>query len=156
MSSLLSTSFGTNLIVWLHIVSHGAILFCDYTQIVPLVDYVTRADGSASDPKHLLPLEVIYAGIIAMSFGTIAVAFILAAIGWGPVKFAAALSAVFHGLWVYHMVWRWDAWRAMMHPEGTMQPEFFCLTHCLWIVLSALVIYWSPPLLEKSKKTKLT
>ena len=135
----------TTLIVWFHIISHGAILLFDYTQIVPLLDFVTRADGSASDPNNLLPLELIYAGITAMSFGTIAVAFLFAVLGLGPVKFAAAQSVVFHGLWAYHMWWRWDEWRAMMHPDGELQPEFFLFGHCLWLVLSGLVVVWSSP-----------
>lgn len=125
----------------------------DYTQIVPLIDFVTRADGTASDPLNLLPLELVYAGVTSMSFGTIAVAFLLAALGLGPVNFAATLSVVFHGLWVAHMWWNWDAWRAMMHPDGTMQPGFFAFGHAVWLALSALVVYWSP--LQKSK-TKLT
>jgi hypothetical protein len=130
------------IIVWYHILSHGVILFCDYTQIVPLVDFVTRDDGGASDPKNLFPLELIYAGVTAMSFGTVGAAFFLALVlNVGTVQSAAAVSVFFHGLWVLHMWWRWDSWRAMMHPDAAlMTPEFFLTGHIVWTILSLLLL----------------
>jgi hypothetical protein len=131
------------LIVWYHIVSHVAIWFCDYTQIVPLLDFVARPDGSASDPTNLEPLELIYAGITAMSFGSVAVAYILAVMNRFDVTIrgAAALSAAFHGMWAVHMVWRWQVWSAMMHPDGTMTPGFFLFSHILWTASSMALLF---------------
>lgn len=119
------------------VVSHLAIFVCDYTQWVPLIDFVTRHDGSPSDPLNLLPVELVYAAVTAMSFGTVAASFIFAFFfGLGTVQGAAATSCWFHAVWFVHMVWRWDAWRKMMHPSGGMQPEFFLFGHALWTVIS--------------------
>mmetsp|Transcript_7359 Transcript_7359/g.14616 ORF Transcript_7359/g.14616 Transcript_7359/m.14616 type:complete len:151 (-) Transcript_7359:1179-1631(-) len=128
-------------IVWYHILTHGIIFFCDFTQAVPLVDFVTRDDGTASDPSNLLPLELVYAGITAMSFGTVGAAFLLAFFGVGTIQSAAALSVIFHGMWTIHMSWRWDSWRAMMHPDAeVMSPSFFLTGHLLWTVSSLVLL----------------
>jgi len=129
-------------IVWFHIVSHMAIFVMDYTQVVPLVDFVTRPDGSPSDPKHLEPLELVYVGVTSMSFGTVAFAYLFAALGLfqTSLRSAAALSAAFHAAWVGHMWWFWEAWDRNMHPDGSMTPRFFLMSHCVWTVLSVVVL----------------
>lgn len=145
-----AVSVATTIIVWYHIISHVAIFICDYTQVIGLIDFVTRYDGSASDPNELLPMEMVYAGVTAMSFSTIAAGYVLA---WffrrDCLGFAAALSVWFHGLWTMHMWWRWDAWRGMMHPDGTMTPEFFLLGHVMWTITSALLLFLPTPKREK-------
>jgi len=142
LSSPKTAAIVTQFVAWYHVASHFAICIADYTQVVQLLDFVTRHDGTASDPQNLLPLELIYAGITAMSFGTVGFAFVLALLGNKGVnmKGAASLSVFFHGIWFVHMVWRWEAWRAMMHPSGAMQPGFFLFGHLVWTVLSALVL----------------
>jgi hypothetical protein len=143
-----TSSVITNFIVWCHILSHGAIFVLDYTQVVPVLDYVTREDGTASDPSNLRPLELIYAGVTAMSFGTVAVGYLYAWLGLGDLKFAAALSVWMHSSWALHMWWRWEAWRSMMHKDGTLQPEFVLMAgHAVWIVLSSILLFI--PLKEK-------
>lgn len=148
-----------SLIAYLHIVSHLAICVMDYSQVVPLLDFVTRPDGSPSDPHNLLPLELIYAGITAMSFGTVGFAFVLALLfensGGVTIQGAAALSVFFHGLWTFHMYWRWDEWRSMMHPAGGLQPEFFFGAHAVWTLLAGVVIILSKDRKKSAKqKTK--
>jgi hypothetical protein len=147
-------------VMWYHIVSHFVVFLSDYTQVIPLIDFVTRPDGSASDPLHLEPLELIYAGITGMAFGTIAMAYLLA---WfdnsdsrnNSIRGAAALSAWFHLLWNVHMLWRWDAWRSMMHPKGGMTPEFFLVGNTVWTLSSlAVVVMLSPSVANKKQQDK--
>lgn len=131
-----------SLIIWYHILSHAAICFCDFSQLVPLVDFVTRPDGSASDPTQLEPLELIYAGVTAMAFGTVAACYIFALVGVGTIRGAAATSAFFHGLWVIHMTWRWKAWHDMMHPDASiMTPVFFLASHVVWTTTSIALLF---------------
>lgn len=144
------TSAFVYLVAILHIGSHLLIGFFDYTQLVPLLDFVTRPDGSASDPLHLEPLEIVYAAITAMAFATVGVAFLLATLcpvtAGITLRGAAALSVFFHLAWTVHMVWRWDdAWRAMMHPDGGLTPEFFLYSHAAWTVLAGIVFVLEEP-----------
>jgi len=143
-------------ITFFHIISHGAICILDYSQLVPLLDFVTRPDGSPSDPYNLLPLELIYAGITAMAFGTVGFAFVLALFENSGVttKGAAALSLFFHGLWTFHMYWRWLAWRSMMHPEGQMQPAFFFVGHVVWAALAGIILLLPDQTKNTKRKTK--
>ena len=92
----------------------------DYTQVSPNLDFVTREDGTASDPNNLFPIEIIYAALTAMSFGTVGFAFVLAYVPSSSItmKGAASLSLFFHAIWFFHMNWKWDTWRAFMHPDG--------------------------------------
>ena len=132
----------------IHIVSHFAISTMDYTHLLPLMNFVRRPDGSQSDPNDLLPLEVIYTFCNAMAFGIVGLAFLLA-FAFGPVatgismRGAATLSIFFHGLWVVHMVWRWNVWRANMHPDGIVSPQNFFISHTVWTVLAGIV--WMLP-----------
>lgn len=85
-----------DLLLWTLFVTHSVILFCDFTQLVPQFDFVTRADGSASDKYNLLPLETIYAAVTSIAFGTVAAALLMAAIGLGPIRFAALIPRPYH------------------------------------------------------------
>lgn len=144
------------ILVWYHIVSHSAIWLCDYTQWVPLVDFVTRADGSASDPNNLEPLELIYAGLTAMAFGTVAVSYGLAVLcNIGTVQGAAASSAIFHGMWTIHMLWRWKEWSAMMHPDASlMTPTFFLTSHIVWTLASTVLVFLCGNKISKTNGVK--
>lgn len=144
-------SVAVTIIAVLHVVIHSVLCIVDYSQVVAQLDFITREDGSQSDPDNLLPLELIYAAITAMSFGTVGFAFFLAFFESSGVtmKGAAAISLFFHGLWFMHMVWRWDVWRAMMHPEGGLQPEFFYASHAIWSGLAVVVLVLPAP--RKSK-----
>jgi hypothetical protein len=144
-----TSSIITNFIVWFHILSHGAIFVMDYTQVVPLLDFVKREDGTASDPNNLLPLELIYEGVVAMSFGTVAVGYLYAWLELGDLKFAAALSVWFHASWALHMWWRWEVWRSMMHKDAITQPEFFLVGHIVWAGLSLILLFM--PLKQKQE-----
>lgn len=147
-------------IVWFHILTHGGIAFCDYLQFVPLLDFVRRADGTASVPDQLLPLETIYAGITGMAFGTVGLTFVLALVfgdGVVTLRSAATTSLTFHALWTLHLLLRWEVWNAMMHPDGALNPTFFLLTHTLWIVLAIvllLILPLPPPSAAADDETK--
>lgn len=128
-------------LVWLHILAHSALFVIDYFQLVPLVDFIKRSDGTKSDPINLLPLELIYAGNIAMLFSTVSFSFLMALIfKIGTIQSASFLSVWFHGIFAIFIVIRWDAWKEAVHPMGSVQPEFFLTTHIVWIVLSFIVI----------------
>jgi hypothetical protein len=122
------------------VVSHTAIFAFDFTQVVPVLDFIARPDGSRSDPNDLLPIEMCYAGVTAMAFGTVAASFVMAiAFGVGTVQGSSAASCWFHTAWAGHMVWRWQSWRRMMHPDAgkATQPDTFLAMHIIWAVLSA-------------------
>jgi len=135
-------------IVWFHILTHGGIAFCDYLQFVPLLDFVRRADGTASVPDQLLPLETIYAGITGMAFGTVGLVFVLALLfgdGIATLRSAATSSLTLHSLWTVHLLLRWEVWNAMMHPDGALNPTFLLVTHTLWTVLAIVLLLILPP-----------
>jgi hypothetical protein len=142
-----------DLLLWTLIVTHSVILFCDFTQLVPQFDFVTRADGSASDKYNLLPLETIYAAVTSIAFGTVAAALLMAAIGLGPIRFAALISCFVHAIWLLHMVWQWDVWTEMMHPDGSMTPTFFMMTHVVFLAMSALLCVQPEPSAASKKKS---
>jgi hypothetical protein len=144
----------TNLIVWSQIVTHGAILLSDTAQLAPQFDFITRADGTASDKNNLLPLELCYAAITGIAFGTVGAAYLFAALGQGPIKFAAMISIFTHATWLFHLAWRWDVWNEMMHPDGSMSPTFFAMTHLGFLVLSAYLL--AHIAFVEPKKTKAT
>jgi len=131
------------------IVTHGVILFCDFTQLWPQFDFITREDGSASDKYNLLPLETIYAAITGIAFGTVAAAFLMAAVGLGPIRFAAMISIFSHAIWLIHMTWQWETWDAMMHSDGTMTPMFFMMTHLVLLAMSAVLVVQPEPAPKK-------
>jgi hypothetical protein len=142
----------TNLIVWTHILTHGVILLFDTTHVVPQFDFITRADGTPSDKNNLLPLELIYAAITGIAFGTVGAAYLFAALGHGPYKFAAMISIFVHSIWLLHMGWYWDVWTKMMHADGSMTPRFFAETHLGFLILSAYLLAHLS--LVEPKKTK--
>mmetsp|Transcript_36790 Transcript_36790/g.90537 ORF Transcript_36790/g.90537 Transcript_36790/m.90537 type:complete len:149 (+) Transcript_36790:94-540(+) len=142
-----------NIVVAYHIVSHGAIWFCDFTQVVPLLDFIRRVDGKPSDPNNLLPLEMVYAGVTAMAFGIVGAAFLLALGGIMEMRGAAALSVILHGMWIVHMIWRWEFWEMMFVPSGSMMtPKFFFFSHVMWTLAAAFLFVYPGDEKPKSKK----
>lgn len=77
----------------------------------------------------------------------------MAAVGLGPVRFAALISVFSHSIWLIHMWWQWAAWDEMMHPDGSMTPMFFMATHLVFLAMSVL-LYTQPEPAAITKKKK--
>lgn len=137
-----------NAIAWLHILSHTALFAVDFTLFTNSLDSLQRNDGTRSDPFNLFPLEIVFGMLVAMNHGTIAVAYIVAMTISAKttssraltMQMASILSAWFHGMFIVHMIWKWDVWNKTFHREGTLSPTLLFGVHCLWFGLALVAI----------------
>ena len=107
----------------------------------------TPITGSISDPLALNPAELIYGATVALGFGTVAAAFILALAGIGTTRGAAALSTFYHAAFAAHLIFRGDAWAQFVHPGAPsgITVDFFLLSHAVFVVLASVLLVLPVP-----------
>jgi hypothetical protein len=107
---------------------------------ISFLRYLLGSSGSRSDPLAPTPAELVYGATVALGFGTIAVAFILAFIGIGTTQAAAALSLFYHAAFGAHIGVRWTSWKAFVHVDApTVNAKFFLASHVVFALLAGVL-----------------
>jgi hypothetical protein len=136
-----------NLFVMIIIVSHLGLGIIDYTQVVNTLDFIKRENGTQSNPKKLLPLETIFAMVVAIGHFIIGFSFLISYFGYGSFSHSAILSAVFHYLFFFHIYYNWNIWIDFFHPNGSIDIKIFYYIHIFHTSISLLIL-----ILEKGNK----
>ncbi len=131
------------ILIAVNFIPHLVVFFADFTQKIPVVDWVKRSDGSHSDPRNLLPLEFIYAGFIGICYGIVTLSFVFAFLGISTVRNAALTSMSMHGLLLTHLLLHSGMWKKTFHPDGLLSYNKFVAIQCVAIVLAVPLLLHS-------------
>lgn len=136
------------LLIVYQIISHKAVFVIDYFQLIPLTDFIRRHDGTQSDPENLLPIEEIVTALIAMAMSTISFSFVMSILNQHHIfqtsftfRSSALLSIWLHGLWAFHLLWKYNVWDDIMHPQSQNTPRFFLTTHLAWTITAFIILF---------------
>ncbi len=124
------------ILIAVNFIVHLFVFFADFTQKIRLIDFVKRSDGSRSDPRNLLPLEFIYAGLIGICYGIVTLSFVFAFLGISTVRNAALTSMSMHGLLLTHLLLHSGMWKKTFHADGIGSYARYVAIQCVAIVLA--------------------
>lgn len=129
----------SNILTGLLIIVHSGLVAVDFLGLYPVADFMIRPDGTQMDPKNFTPQEELFVAMIAFPFLTCILGFLFT-----NRKDAALISAVTHGIFAVHQVWKKDRWDAIMHPNTEISTEFFLYAHVVWAIVSVVIYFLSP------------
>jgi hypothetical protein len=123
---------------------HAIIHYCDFWQLPgPLeYDFLLRLDGSRSPTSamSLQPLERAFIGLIGILYGIVTLSFAAALFNAIPVRYAAVINVLVHGLFLVNLLHLRDPWTKVFHPDS------FPLSYAAFIGLQVGPILLSLPL----------
>ena len=144
--------FGRNAIACVIAFFHLLVFVLDFLHILPVIDFIKRQDGSASDPNSLLPVEFGFVSMAGIGNGVVFVAFALAFYKEVSLRAASVIALFFHGAWLISLVIFKHIWMGVFHENGSFNFFSFVFLNCIHSVLPLLVIVSSVRSAEEDDK----